>query len=212
MKWFGLLSLLLSIQLSRAADSLHLIRSVPLEAVLLSTDPLGNAYIVKADNTLLSFNRQGDSTGMLNEVRHGKIAQVDPGNPLHILVFYPSSNTLLVLNNKLSVLYTDYLNTTGLTSVSNVAASADGNLWLFEQASGTLLKTDDQLHILQHSDLRAIDENPVCPCTLTENDRFLYLADTISGIRKFDLYGYISFIETDRIFVRGIQYHFAKTN
>ena len=173
-----------------AADSLRLIRSIPVAARLLSSDPLGNIYLVKENNTLLKLNNKGDSIGIFNEIKKGKITQIDAGNPLRILLLFADYNQVVILNNVMTQKAILRLNSIGLNKVSCIANSADGSIWLYDQAFGTLLKVDEQLDLLQTTNLRNIEENPLDPCMMSENERSLYIADTTDGIRKFDQFGF----------------------
>jgi len=175
---------------SHAADSLRLVRSVRVTARLLSSDPLGNIYLVKENNTLLRLNSKGDSIGIFNEIKKGNITQIDAGNPLRILLLFADYNQIVILNNVLTQKTILRLNTIGLNNVSCIANSADGSIWLYDQAFGALLKVNEQLSLLQTTNLRNLGENPEMPTFMSEDDRSLYIADTTEGIRKFDQFGF----------------------
>ena len=186
---FYIFLLLLNNQIC-SADSLVFIKSIPIEARLLSTDPLGNIYLVKENNTLLRLNEKGDSIGVFNEIKKGKISLIDASYPLRILLFFSDYNQIIVLDNMLTRKNVYQLNSIGLNNVSCIANSADGNIWLYDQSSGSLLKVNEQLAILQNTNLRTLSENPSSPSDMTEYDSALYIADTLDGIRKFDQFGF----------------------
>ena len=121
--------LLLKTQLC-SADSLVFLKTIPIEARLVSTDPVGNIYLVKENNTLLRLNDKGDSIGVFNEIKKGKISHIDASNPLRILLFFSDYNQLVVLNNMLTRKNVYQLNSIGLNNVSCIANSADGTIWL----------------------------------------------------------------------------------
>lgn len=173
-----------------SADTLVLTRSVNIKARLLSSDPLGNIYLVKEDNTLLKLNAKGDSIGIFNEIKKGKITHIDATNPLRILLFFSDYNQIVILNNMLTKKNVLQLNSIGLNNVSCIANSVDGNIWLYDQATGSLLKVNEQLGVLQNTNLRNISENPGAVSDMTEHERALYIADTLDGIRKFDQFGF----------------------
>ncbi len=185
-----------------STDSLVFVKSVHVSARLLSSDPLGNIYLVKENNTLLRLNSHGDSIGIFNEIKKGKISHIDATNPLRILLFFSDYNQIVVLNNMLTRKNVLSLNSIGLNNVTCMANSADGSIWLYDQATASLLKIDEQLTILQQSNLRTISENPTNPMEMIEHDRSLFISDTLDGIRKFDQYGFyntIYRIKTDNI-------------
>jgi hypothetical protein len=173
-----------------ASDSLLLKRSIPIKARLLSTDQLGNVLLVKENNTLLKLNAAGDSIGIFNEIKKGKVTQIDATNPLRILLYFADYNQIVVLNNMLTQKTVLKLNSVGLFNSSCVASSADGSIWVFDPVMASLIKLSEQMEVLQTSNLRNQQENPVRPSCMIEFDRSLFLADTIEGIRKFDLFGF----------------------
>lgn len=173
-----------------AGYSLRLRRSIPLQARMLSSDPLGNLYVVKGNNTLVRYNSRGDSIGVFNEIKKGRITHIDATNPLRILLFLGDYNQLIVLNNMLSQRYILSLRNTGLLNVSCVANSADGRIWIYDPVAATLMKIDEQMNTMQSTELRNIAQNAVHPTDMTEFDRNIFIADSVDGIRRFDLFGY----------------------
>ena len=181
--------LLLKTQLC-SADSLVFLKTIPIEARLVSTDPVGNIYLVKENNTLLRLNDKGDSIGVFNEIKKGKISHIDASNPLRILLFFSDYNQLVVLNNMLTRKNVYQLNSIGLNNVSCIANSADGNIWLYEPVSGTLMKIDDVPSIRFTTTLKNIIEENIDPVFMVEQDRSLFMVDSIQGIKKFDQFGF----------------------
>jgi hypothetical protein len=175
-----------------ATDSLVLIRTISTKSRLLSTDPLGNIYLVKENNTLLRLNERGDSIGIFNEIKKGKISHIDATNPLRILLFFSDYNQIVVLNNMLTIKNVLRLNSIGLNNVACIANSVDGNIWVYDPVLASLIKVDEQLKIIQTTNLRNVEENSISPGDMIEQDRSLFIADTIDGIRKFDQFGFFN--------------------
>mgnify|MGYP000853867271 CR=1 FL=1 len=171
-----------------ASDSLVLLRRVPISARLFSTDPIGNIYVIKGNNALVKYNPQGDSIGFFNEIKKGKIAQIDASNPLRILLFYNDFGNILVLDNVLSLKSTIKLNNLGLVNVPCIANSADGSAWLLDP-SGMLLKINSKPEISFTTSLRNVLEKAIDPIYMLEYDRSLYVVDSTDGIYKFDQFG-----------------------
>jgi len=173
-----------------AADSLVLVRSIPVKARLFTTDPMGNVFLVKEDNSLIRYSSTGDSTGFFNEVKKGRLTQLDATNPMRILLFFADYGQIVILDHLLSIKSTLRLNTIGLFNVNCIANSADGNIWIFEPASGTLLKIDEEPSVRQSAPLRNLLSENLDPVFMVEQDRTLFMADTLEGIKKFDQYGF----------------------
>ncbi len=162
---------------------------IELEAEYFTTDPIGNVYLVKHDNYILKLNAQGDSLGVYNDVRKGKITQIDASNPLRVLVFYGQYGQITILDNMLSAKNQLDLKRIGLFNVPCIANSADANIWIFDPA-GNLLKIDEQLNIRFTTPIRNVLDYNINPNLMLESNRELYMCDTAEGIIKFDRFGF----------------------
>lgn len=172
-------------------NNIVLERSIALEADYFTTDPIGNVYLVKHDNYILKLNARGDSLGVYNDVRKGKITQIDASNPLRILVYYGQYGQITILDNMLSAKNHLDLKRIGLFNVPCIANSADANIWIFDPA-GQLLKIDEQLNIRFSTPLRNMLDYSINPQSMLEANRELYMCDSSEGILKFDRFGFYS--------------------
>ena len=77
------------------------VKKVKQEADFITTDRLGNLYVVKND-FIWMYNRDGDSLREFNTKRYGKIHFVDCSDPYKILVFFKDFNVIQYLDNFLS--------------------------------------------------------------------------------------------------------------
>ena len=175
---------------SRANDSLVLVKSIPIEARLFTTDLLGNCYVVKENNFLIKYNSLGDSVAQFNEVKKGKVTQIDATNPLRVLLYYADFNQIIILDNMLSKKNVLKLNTIGIFNAPCIANSIDGNIWVYDQSSNNLLKLDNQLALLSTSNLRNFFSESIDPIYMVEQERNLFIVDSVQGIFRFDLYGF----------------------
>lgn len=173
-----------------ASDTLVLKRSIPGNAHLISTDHVGNLYVVRNNNVLVKYNSNGDSLAIFNEVRKGRITHVDATNPLRVLLFFQDFGQVIVLDNMLSRKNIIKLNSIGLFNVTAIAGSVDGNIWCYDADQGNLLKIDDKASIRFQQSLRNMFDRTPSLSYMVEEERVLYAVDTSSGIEKFDLYGY----------------------
>lgn len=170
-------------------DSLTLFKSIPIQAELFSTDPVGNLYIVEDENQIIKYSPSGDSLGIFNEIRTGRVTQIDASNPLRILVFYSDYGQISILDNMMSLKNTLNLKRIGLYNVPCIANSLDGNIWVFDP-NGQLLKIDEELNVRFEMPLRNIIEANLSPCYMREYNRQLYMLDSLEGIYRFDRYGF----------------------
>ena len=175
---------------SSASDTLQLFREIPLKARLMTVDETGNVYIVRENNSLVKFSDQGDSIAFYRSVQNGDIGAVDASNPLRVIVTYPSYSKLVILDRMLAQKNELDLRRLNIFTSPVVAASADGNLWIYDRFNARLLKIDEQLNkIVESNDLRLQLQNVPDPVFMVERDWKVYLADTARGIFSFDRYG-----------------------
>ena len=202
---------------TRAADSLGLVKTIMVRARLIICDDLGNVYLVKNDNSLVRYSQNGDSTGFYKSVSNGDITSVDANNPLRVILYYAPFSKVVVLDRMLAFKNELNLSQINLLRPSAIAASADGNLWVYDQFNARLKKVDDNLkEVAQSNDLRQQLQFVPSPSFMVEKDRRLYLCDTAQGILVFDRYGsYINSLSiygTDYLQVYDKQLVYLKTD
>jgi hypothetical protein len=183
-----------------AADSLSVIKVIPMQARLMNVDDLGSVYVVRtASNSLVKFTETGDSSSFYRSVLNGDIGSVDVTNPLRVVVYYPSYAKVILLDRMLAPKNELDLKKINIVPNATVALSADGNLWVYDKFNVRLLKIDEQLQqVGESNDLRQqIAEVPE-PVYMVERERKLYLCDSTNGIYTFDQYG--SYINTLTLF------------
>jgi len=166
-----ILGLLLTTAYVSAIDSLIFVKQIHIQSTQFTTDPVGNVYIVKGNNTLLKYNAKGDSIGFFNEIKKGKITQVDASNPLRILIFLADYGNVLMLDNLLTLKNTLKLNSLGIINATCIANSADGSIWAYDP-SGMLMKINNKPEI--------------SPIILPYSLRFLYTG--LKNGTKFEIY------------------------
>lgn len=156
----------------------------------MTVDETGNAYVVTNNNVLVRYNEQGDSANSYRSVQNGDIGFVDALNPLRILVYYPAYAKVVVLDRMLALKNELDLRRQNLFNTPALAASADGNIWAYDQFNARLKKINDQLEIVtQSNDLRQETQSVPSVSFLTERNWKVYMCDTANGIYTFDRYG-----------------------
>lgn len=180
------------------AAAQDLIRSVPLNSArFMSTDELGNVYVVQQDNALVRYDAAGDSTGNFRSIQNGELQWVDATNPLRVLLYYPAFSRILLLDRMLSVKNELDLKKLSLFNAPATGISADGRIWVYDQVNARLKKIDDQLNITNTSnDMRQESETVPQPRSLLEREGRVYLCDPVNGIYTFDRFAsYINTLE-----------------
>lgn len=185
--------------LHASAQEVLLLKTIPMQARILTVDELGNMYVVRNDNTLLRYTENGDSSLFYRSVQNGDIGMIDATNPLRVVVYYPAFSKIVLLDRMLAVKNELDLRKINIISPPVVATSADGNLWVYDKFNARLRKIDEQLaEVGQSNDLRQQTATAPNPVFMIERERKLYLCDTLQGIFTFDQYG--TYINTLTIF------------
>jgi hypothetical protein len=192
-----ILSLLVITGYNTAAQ--ELLKTVPTaNARLITTDELGNVYLVREDNALIRYNADGDSTGNFRSIQNGDLMWVDATNPMRILLYYPSFLKVVLLDRMLSVKNELDLKQVNIYNAPAVGMSADGRIWVYDYINAKLKKIDDQLNISNVSnDMRQESQTVPNPVVLLERDTRVYLVDPVNGIYTFDRFA--SYLNTMEI-------------
>lgn len=178
-----------------AIDSFKIIKSIPMEARMMTVDELGNVYVVKNNNSLVKFSDGGDSLTFYRTVLNGDIGQVDVTNPLRVVVYYPAYSKVILLDRMLAPKNELDLKKLNIIGNATVALSADGNLWVYDKFNVRLLKINEQLQqVGESNDLRQQLAEVPDPAYMLERERKVYMSDSAQGIYTFDQYG--SYINT----------------
>lgn len=176
----------------------ELIRSVPMHAArFMTTDELGNIYVVRQDNALIRYNADGDSTGNFRSIQNGDLKWVDATNPLRILLYYQDFSKIVLLDRMLSVKNELDLKTLNIFNAPATGMSADGRIWVYDYVNARLKKIDDQLNITNTgNDMRQESQTVPRPAALLEREGRVYLCDPENGIYTFDRFAsYINTLE-----------------
>lgn len=171
--------------------SFTLERSIPGDFTYMSTDILGNLYLISSGNRLMKRNANGDSVAVFNEVRkYGNPSDIDVSNPMKVIVYYRNFSTAVILDRFLSVRNTIDLRRVQIFNARTVANSYDNNLWVFDEQEFKLKKIDDEGRLMQESaDLRLVLDSVPAVTQILDQDNQVYLYDRDKGFFIFDYYG-----------------------
>jgi hypothetical protein len=109
-------------------------------AKLIKTSSINTENIIDIDNfdakyyrnitTLYKTNQ--NSTINYSNIQLGNIDIIDTFNPLKILLFYKTFNTLIILDNRLAEIFKiDFSTIPDYKNVSHISAGFDNTLWVF---------------------------------------------------------------------------------
>lgn len=156
-----------------------------------AVDNLDNLYILSSTGQVKKFGPKGDSVGVFNGVRaYGKLTAIDVTNPLKPLLFYKDFSNVVVLDRFLANRVSLNLRKFNILQPSAIGLSYDNNIWVFDQYDNKLKKIDEGGNVLlQTDDFRSLFGQPLAPQKIINDNGFVYLADSASGIFVFDNYG-----------------------
>lgn len=180
----------------------ELLKSIPIEdARLMTTDEMGNIYLVRGDNSLIRYSLDGDSTGNFRSIQNGDLTWVDATNPLRILLYYANFSKIILLDRMLSPKNDLDLKKLSIFNAPAIGISVDGRIWVYDFNNARLKKIDDQLNVTNTSnDMRVESGTVPNPTCILEREGKVYLCDSANGIYTFDRFASY----TNTLEIRGV--------
>lgn len=166
-------------------------KSYPGDVMDFSVDNLGNIFILYQNGQLKKLNQAGDSLAVFNDVRRfGKLYSIDVTNPLKILLYYKDFSTIVILDRLLNSRATLDLRKLNLYQVKAISQSYDNNIWVFDEFESKLKRISDDGKLLdQFTDFRVLFDSVPSPQYIIDQNKQLYLYDSLKGVFIFDYYG-----------------------
>ncbi len=184
------LILLVIVLSSFTGDQFTLIKKIPVKALFITSDKLGNCYVVTENNQVTKYNSQGIEEANFSNKNLGKLKWVDATNPLKVLLFYSDFNQITIVDNKLSVRTQVALRELNILQPLLVCTSVNDGLWIYDQQDFQLKRLDMDLKLIQESgNIIQITGLEIKPTQLVEENNYLYLNNPATGILIFDLFG-----------------------
>lgn len=167
------------------AQSLTSVSSVPLDAeVFIGKDTFKNTYFIK-DRVINKQGPEGDFR--FNDLQLGRVTSVDIINPLKVIVFFQDTNTVVMLDNKLSEIERiNFNNLPQFLNVSTATNASNKSLWLFNVDT-------QQLELYNYSaKLQTVVSQPFSGSLISQASNFNYcFVLTENTLRAFNIYGSI---------------------
>jgi len=166
------------------------ISSIAKEAEFISTDRLGNVYLIK-ENNIWMYNKDGDSLRAFNSRRYGNISFLDCTDPYKILAFFSDYNVTLILDNFLSENGPPMdMQELGFDQATLVCLSQEKGFWVFDQLKQKVLRLDQNFRVT-HETVNFIQwfGKRLNPNFMIQYNNRLYLNEPSSGIYVFDHFG-----------------------
>ncbi|GAA4737361.1 hypothetical protein [Flavisolibacter ginsenosidimutans] len=172
-------------------SSFSLVKTYKGDIAGAAVDNLDNLYIISSTGQVKKFGPKGDSIGVFNGIRnYGKLTAIDVTNPLKPLLFYKDFSNVVILDRFLASRSSLNLRKYNILQPSAIGLSYDNNIWVFDTYDNKLKRLDEAGNLLlQTDDFRALFNQSFAPQKIINENGFVYLADSASGIFVFDNYG-----------------------
>lgn len=183
--------MLASAQQPRTDSVFALSKSIPGLFTDFTIDNLGNLYLVNQTGQIKKIGPAGDSIAVFNNVRqYGKIYLMDVTNPLKLLLYFKDFGTIVILDRFLNTRGTIDLRRQQLFQVRAIGQSYDNNIWVFDELENKLKRVSEDGRVLdQSTDFRLLFDSTPSPQFIVDQNRQLYLYDSVKGVYLFDYYG-----------------------
>jgi len=167
------------------------IKTITGDIVDFTVDNLDNIYILNSRNQIKKLDANGDSVAIFNNVRkYGKATLIDVSNPLKVLLYYKDFTTVVVLDRFLNIRNSIDLRKQDIYQAKAVGQSYDNRIWVFDELDNKLKKLEEDGKILQETpDFRLLLGKAVSPIKIFDENKYVYLYDSINGVYVFDYFG-----------------------
>jgi archaellum component FlaG (FlaF/FlaG flagellin family) len=172
-------------------SSFKLVRVMKGDIVHFAVDNLDNIYILNSRNQIRKYNANGDSVAIFNDVRKfGQVTYMDVSNPLKVLLYYKDFATVVMLDRFLNVRNTIDLRRSNILQVQAIGQSYDNKIWVYDELENKLKKIDEDGALLQETaDFRLLLQQAPAPVRIFDENKYVYLYDTLKGVYVFDYFG-----------------------
>jgi hypothetical protein len=172
-------------------SSFRLLKIMKGDIVDFTVDNLDNIYVLNSRNQVKKFNVNGDSVAVYNDVRKfGQASLIDVSNPLKVLLYYKDFATVVMLDRFLNAVNVVDLRKQGVLQAKAIGQSYDNKIWVYDELEAKLKKIDENGKLLLETpDFRLLLGQSVTPVKIFDENRYVYLYDTVKGAYVFDYFG-----------------------
>jgi hypothetical protein len=176
---------------AQSDSSFKLLKVISGDIIGFTVDNLDNIYLLNSRNQVKKLSANGDSIAVFNDVKNfGQATLVDVSNPLKVLLYYKDFTTVVVLDRFLNVRNTIDFRKQNIFQVKAIGQSYDNKIWLYDELEGKLKKIDEDGKLLQETaDFRLLLGQAPTPLKIFDEDKYVYLYDSLQGVLVFDYFG-----------------------
>jgi hypothetical protein len=203
--------------LAPAQERFELVSTMKGSYSKIFADSMSNCYVITDEQNLCKLSSAGDTLYTFED-KSFLVSHVDASNPLKLLVYDNSQNTIKFLDKTLTPINNPIRLDDIDIPVSNAVCSSRDNLfWVFDDNTQELKKYSRALKEVANSgSITAITGKNIQPTYMVESAAKMYLLDTVQGVFQFDHLGTYLFhfkkIKAEKIVVIGDKIIFLKNN
>lgn len=171
--------------------SFKFIKAINGDIVDFTVDNLDNIYILNSRGQIKKLGAAGDSVAVYNNIKkYGTPGFIDVSNPLKILLYYKDFATVVVLDRFLNAVNTIDLRKQNILQAKAIGQSYDNKVWVYDEQESKLKKIDEEGKLLLETpDFRLLLGRAPAPVKIFDEDKYVYLYDTLQGVYVFDYFG-----------------------
>lgn len=164
---------------------------IPGKFDILEVDKLNFIYTQSENNLLRRHTLNSKVKVDYVDNRLGKIDDLDPFDPLNILIFYKSYGIAKVMDNTLNVIkIINFRESSTYQNITQICASNDGKYWIFDESIQKILKIDgDFMKLSETNRLSDLGINRPQIIKMRESNNQLFALIDGVGILVFDNFG-----------------------
>lgn len=204
-------------QVEDSTNNWKVIKTIKKKAESISTDRLGNFYLISTNDIWL-YNNKGDSIAAFNSRKYGDISHVDTTDPYKILVFFRDYGLILFLDNYLSENGEAIdLQELGYDQVTMACQSRETGFWIYDQLKQKAFHLNDNFKQIHETvNLSQWFQRRIMPSGMIEFNNQLFLNEKESGIYVFDHFATylkrIAIKEVDRVQLLENRINYVRDN
>jgi hypothetical protein len=176
---------------AQSNSAFKLVKVITGDIVDFTVDNLDNIYLLNSRNQVKKLNANGDSVAVFNDIKkYGQASLIDVSNPLKVLLYYKDFATIVMLDRFLNIRNTIDLRKQNILQVKAIGQSYDNKIWVYDELESKLKKIDEEGKLLlETTDFRLLLGQAPSPVKIFDEDKYVYLYDSLQGVFVFDYYG-----------------------
>jgi len=155
----------------------------------IQADKFDNVWVVN-NREVICFDKQFKKIGSYSNILLGNPTYIDALDPFRVVVFYQSSQSVVILNNAVAEISEPIkFQDKGISDATLVCRSSKGGFWVFNRNRWEILYFDSGFNPTAEKIIPDITFSDNKPTFIQENKGILYLAFQNKGICRFDSFG-----------------------